>query len=374
VTPVTWEEIATDGPARTGWLETPHGRFQTPIFMPVGTRATVKTVDSADLESIGAGVVLANTYHLMLRPGADLVESHGGLHDFMGWDRGILTDSGGFQIFSLEPQIEETGASFRSVYDGRPVHLTPEEAVSIQEQLGADIAMALDICVGLPAARERVEEDMRRTLRWAERCLDAHRRPDQALFGIVQGGVDTDLRAESAAETARLGFPGFGIGGLSVGEPEEERNQALEAAVAELPDSKPRYVMGLGDPEGLLAAIGRGADMFDCVIPTRLARHGRALTSTGDFNLKRAEHSDDATPIDADCKCSTCGRYTRSYLRHLLKSGEITGMRLLTIHNLTYLTRLVADAATAIAEGRFEAHAAEVVARRSGSSLSGRTA
>jgi queuine tRNA-ribosyltransferase len=374
VTPVTWNEIATDGQARTGWLETPHGRFRTPIFIPVGTRAAVKTVDSADLESIGAGVVLANTYHLMLRPGAELVESQGGLHSFMGWDRGILTDSGGFQIFSLDPQVDEDGAYFRSVYDGRPVHLTPEDAVSIQEQLGADIAMALDICVGLPAPRERVEADMRRTLRWAERGLAAHARPDQALFGIVQGGVDTDLRAESAAETARLGFPGFGIGGLSVGEPEEERNLALEAAVAELPETKPRYVMGLGDPEGLLAAIARGADMFDCVIPTRLARHGRALTSNGDFNLKRVEHQDDAAPIDPECACPTCTRHSRAYLRHLLKSGEMTGMRLLTIHNLTYLTGLVTEAAEAIASGRFEAHAAEIKARRSGSSLSGRNA
>lgn len=364
--PVTWASIATDGAARTGWLDTRHGRLRTPLFMPVGTRAAVKAVDVGDLENLGVGLVLANTYHLMLRPGADIIAGLGGLHDFMGWKGAILTDSGGFQIFSLDPRIEESGATFRSVYDGSRVHLTPEDAVFKQEMMGPDIAMVLDVCVGLPAPNEVVEAEMRRTLRWAERCLSAHRRPDQALFGIVQGGVDPALRAESAAATAALGFPGFGIGGLSVGETVPERDRALEAAVAELPADKPRYVMGLGDPEGLLAAIARGADMFDCVIPTRLARHGRVLTSKGDFGVKRSEYRDDPLPIDPECPCPTCARHSRAYLRHLFKSGEMTGHRLLTIHNLWYIHGLMAGAAEAIARGDLEAFTADVVARRSG--------
>jgi queuine tRNA-ribosyltransferase len=361
-----WSPIATDGAARTGWLDTPHGRIRTPLFMPVGTRAAVKAVDSHDLETLGVGMVLANTYHLMLRPGADVIAGQGGLHAFMGWQGAILTDSGGFQIFSLEPAIDERGATFRSVYDGRQIELTPEEAVSLQESLGSDIAMVLDICVGLPAPREVVETQMRLTLRWAERSIGAHRRSDQALFGIVQGGVDPELRAESAVSTADLGFPGFGIGGLSVGESAPERNLALESTVAELPAGKPRYVMGLGDPEGLLDAIARGADMFDCVIPTRLARHGRVLTGNGDFNLKRAGFENDSLPIDPECKCPTCVRHSRAYLRHLFKSGEITGHRLLTIHNLWYIHGLMNDAAEAITRGGFDRFAVDTVARRAG--------
>lgn len=367
MTPVTWSPTATDGPARTGWLTTPHGRFRTPMFMPVGTRATVKTVDTGDLEMLGAGVILANTYHLMLRPGEDLVKEMGGIHDFMSWERGVLTDSGGFQIFSLDPKIEEEGATFRSVYDGARVHLTPEDSIRIQQDIGADIAMVLDVCVGLPSPREIVEREMRRTLRWAERCLAVHERADQALFGIVQGGADPELRAESAQETAALGFPGFGIGGLAVGESPEERNAALDVVNEHLPADKPRYVMGLGDPEGLLDAIARGADMFDCVIPTRLARHGRVLTADGDYNLKRAEFARDAGPLEEGCGCPTCGRHTRAYLRHLLGTRELTGYRLLTIHNLWYLFRLMEDASEAITSGRFEVFAGEVKARRAGS-------
>lgn len=332
--------------------------------MPVGTRAAVKAVDSDDLSAVGAEIVLANTYHLMLRPGADLIESLGGLHGFMSWDGPILTDSGGFQIFSLEPEITEKCATFTSVYDGARVDLTPEGAVSIQEQLGPDIAMVLDVCVGLPAPREEVEQQMRRTLRWAERCLDAHTREDQSLFGIVQGGVDPDLRAESAQETAALGFDGIAIGGLSVGEPAEQRNEALEAAVSELPDELPRYVMGLGDTEGLLEAIARGADMFDCVIPTRLARHGRVLTRTGDFNVNRVEHTDDARPIDSGCGCLTCSRYTRAYLRHLIRMKELSSHRLLTIHNLTYVLDLIAGAREAIEAGTFPAYVDAIHAAR----------
>jgi queuine tRNA-ribosyltransferase len=361
---ISWTPQTTDGNARAGVLATPHGEVSTPAFMPVGTRAAVKAVDTDDLLAIGSEIVLANTYHLMLRPGVDLIADLGGLHGFMSWDGPILTDSGGFQIFSLEPDIDEDGATFRSIYDGAVVHLTPEDAVSFQERLGPDIAMVLDVCVGLPAPREVVETQMRRTLRWAERCLEAHTRPDQALFGIVQGGVDPDLRAASARATAALGFEGLAIGGLSVGEPADERNAALMAAVSELPVEKPRYVMGLGDTDGLLDAIERGADMFDCVIPTRLARHGRALTSSGDFNVNLAGFTNDESPLDADCPCLTCSRYSRAYLRHLVRMRELSAHRLLTIHNLTYTHRLVAGARTAIVEGRLDCYVDEVRARR----------
>lgn len=365
---VTWTSKATDGAARSGILSTPHGEVRTPAFMPVGTRAAVKAVDSDDLHAAGAEIVLANTYHLMLRPGAGLIESLGGLHGFMSWEGPILTDSGGFQIFSLEPDITEDGASFSSVYDGARVDLTPEDAVRIQEQLGPDIAMVLDVCVGLPAPREEIERQMRRTLRWAERCLEAHRRQDQSLFGIVQGGVDLDLRAESARETAALGFDGLAIGGLSVGEPADQRNAALEAAVAELPDTRPRYVMGLGDTEGLLDAIARGADMFDCVIPTRVARHGRVLSRTGDFNINRTDFTQDDGPLDPGCRCLTCSRYSRAYLRHLVRMKELSSHRLLSIHNLTYVLDLVRQTREAITAGTFAEFNASVKAlRRDGS-------
>ena len=362
---VTWTSKAIDGGARSRVLQTPHGEVRTPAFMPVGTRAAVKAVDSDDLSAAGAEIVLANTYHLMLRPGADLIAELGGLHDFMSWDGPILTDSGGFQIFSLEPLITEEGAVFSSVYDGARVELTPEQAVGIQERLGPDIAMVLDVCVGLPAPRDEVETQMRRTLRWAERSLAAHRRPDQSLFGIVQGGTDLDLRAESAQKTAELGFEGIAIGGLSVGESADERNSALEAVVAELPDERPRYVMGLGDTEGLLDAIGRGADLFDCVIPTRLARHGRALTSIGDFNINKVGFHNDKSPLDSRCRCLTCRRYSRAYLRHLVRMNELSAHRLLTIHNLTYVFDLVSGAREAIEKGTFNDYVASVNGQRS---------
>jgi queuine tRNA-ribosyltransferase len=291
----------------------------------------------------------------------------GGLHEFISWPGPILTDSGGFQIFSLEPTISEDGARFRSVYDGASVDLTPEDAVRVQEALGADIAMVLDVCVGLPAPQKVVRAEMERTLRWAERCRAVHTRVDQALFGIVQGGIDPQLRAESAARTAQLDFPGFGIGGLSVGETVAERELALEAAVSELPAGKPRYVMGLGDTDGLLEAIRRGADMFDCVLPTRLARHGKVLTGQGDFNLRNAEFETDAQPIDDQCLCLTCRRYSRAYLRHLVRMKELSAFRLLTIHNLTYTLDLVRSAGEAIAEGRFGAFVDQTHNRRNGS-------
>jgi queuine tRNA-ribosyltransferase len=362
--PVQWIAEATDGRARAGHLQTPHGSVATPAFMPVGTRATVRAVDVDDLAATGTEMVLANTYHLMLRPGGQVIAELGGLHEFWGWRRPILTDSGGYQVFSLQPHIDEDGARFKSVYDGRVVHLRPEEAVAIQEDLGADIAMVLDVCVGLPAPREAVIEGMERTLRWAERSLDVHTRSDQGLFGVVQGGVDPDLRATSAAKTAALGFAGFGIGGLSVGESPVERNGALDAAINELPVDRVRYVMGLGDPEGVIQAIERGADLFDCVWPTRLARHGRVLTANGDFNLRRAEYLTDGRPLEDRCPCHTCRNHHRAYLRHLLVNNELAGFRLLSIHNLTYTMGLLHGIRQAITTGDVASHLAEIRTRR----------
>jgi queuine tRNA-ribosyltransferase len=321
--------------------------------MPVGTRGAVKAVDSDDLRALDAEIVLANTYHLMLRPGSESIEKLGGLHEFMNWDRPILTDSGGFQVFSLDPVIAEEGVSFRSALDGDAVSLTPESAVRIQEELGADIVMVLDVCVGLPAPVEVVKSEMERTLRWAERCIEAHQRPDQGLFGIVQGGVDPELRVFSARETAQMDFPGYGIGGLSVGESRSDRNLAIEAATSQLPPDRPRYVMGLGDTDGLLDAVARGIDMFDCVLPTRHARHGKVMTSAGDLKIRNQEHEHDNSPLDPACECLTCRNYSRAYLRHLFRMKEISAMRLLSIHNLSYLTNLMKGARQAISAGRF---------------------
>ena len=342
-----------DQGARTGFLHTAHGDVPTPAFMPVGTRAAVRGVDVDDLETVGADMVLANTYHLMLRPGASVIESFGGLHRFWGWPGPILTDSGGYQIFSLRPQISEAGARFRSTYDGSPVDLSPEGAVRIQEALGPDLAMVLDVCSALPASQQVLRSAMDLTLRWAERSLAVHERHDQALLGIVQGGIDPDLRVESATRTADLGFIGFGVGGLSVGESPAERNLALEATVASLPSDKIRYVMGLGDPIGVLEAIARGADLFDCVWPTRLARHGRVFTATGDYNLRRAEFITDERPLDPACSCYTCRTHHRGYLRHLLVVNELSAFRLISIHNLTFTLNLMVSARAAISEARF---------------------
>lgn len=360
----TWVETGRDGGARTGRLTLSHGVVATPAFMPVGTRAAVRAVDVTDLRAVGAEIVLANTYHLMLRPGARRVSELGGLHRFMGWDGPLLTDSGGYQILSLDPRIDETGAVFRSTYDGSVVHLTPEGAMEVQQLLGPDIAMALDVCLALPAPPAAIRQAMERTLRWEERALAVHTRSDQALFGIVQGGTDPALRAESARRTAALGFSGFGIGGLSVGESAAERDRALEATVPELPPGRVRYVMGLGDTEGVLAAIARGCDLFDCVWPTRLARHGRVLTADGDFNLRRAEFAADPRPLHPQCPCLTCRSHSRAYLRHLLTTKELAVHRALTIHNLTYTLGVLTEARDAIAGGGFEAFAAALTARR----------
>jgi len=332
--------------------------------MPVGTRAAVRAVGVDDLQAAGARMVLANTYHLMQRPGADLIDRRGGLHGFMGWSGPILTDSGGYQVFSLGPKVDEDGVTFKSTYDGSVVRLTPERAVEVQQELGPDIAMVLDELVGLPAPRDTVEAAMERSLRWAERALAHHTRPDQALFGIVQGGADSELRARSARETAALGFSGFGIGGLSVGETAEDRNAAIDAAVPELPADRIRYVMGLGDPEGVLDAVERGCDLFDCVWPTRLARHGKVLSRLGDYAIRRVEFAHDDRPIDPECACLTCRSHTRAYLRHLRVTEELLGHRLLSIHNLTYTFDVLSGARRAIADGRFTDYRQTVTAAR----------
>lgn len=353
-----------DGAARAGTVELAHGSVQTPAFMPVGTRGAVKGLDALDLAGVGAQMILSNTYHLLLRPGADTVAALGGLGAFQGWAGPTLTDSGGYQIFSLDPRITEQEAIFRSTYDGSEVRLSPEESMRVQQLLGADVAMVLDVLIGLPAPPEAVRAALEQTTRWSARARAAHTRPDQALFGIVQGGVDPNLRRRSARETVEIGFDGYGIGGLSVGESPEERNVALEATVPELPAAQVRYVMGLGDAEGVLDAIARGCDLFDCVWPTRLARHGRVLTPDGDYNLRRAEYANDPRPLHAECDCVACAQVSRAYLRHLLTTKELTVFRLLSIHNLTYTLGLMARTRAAIAAGEFTGHHQQVIERR----------
>ncbi|MDK1018912.1 MAG: tRNA guanosine(34) transglycosylase Tgt [Actinomycetota bacterium] len=362
--PVAWAATASDGPARRGVMTTPHGDVETPNFMAVGTRATVKSLDSEDLDRLGAQIVLANTYHLMLRPGEEVVAGLGELHGFMAWKNPILTDSGGYQVLSLHPVITEDELIFRSSYDGSRVVLTPERSVEIQEALGSDIAMVLDVPVRLPASRPVVQRAMQQTLRWAERSRAAKRRTDRALFGIVQGGADPELRRISAKETADIGFPGFAIGGLAIGETARARGAAIDAALEELPESAVRYVMGLGDTEGLLDAVGRGADLFDCVLPTRLARHGTALSRLGDISMKRSEWANDPRPIEPDCPCVACRRYSRGYIRHLVVTRELLGGRLLTLHNLTYTYRLMEEMRLHIASGSFAAFREHVTGMR----------
>jgi queuine tRNA-ribosyltransferase len=319
--------------------------------MPVGTRGTVRTLDAGDLADLDVAVMLANTYHLMLRPGADIVAAAGGLHRFSGWGGHLLTDSGGFQVFSLHPAVDDDGVTFRSTYDGSAHRLTPEDAVAVQEALGADIQMALDICPALPATPEVLRSAVDRTAAWAARARRAHRREGQAIFGIVQGGTDPALRGESAARTVELGFDGYGIGGLSVGEPRSEMLPALAAALAELPADQPRYLMGVGDPVSIVEAVALGVDMFDCVLPTRLGRHGTALTGGGKLQIRRADLARDLGPIDEMCPCRTCTRHCRSYLRHLFMVGEPSGPRLLTWHNLAWQLALMTDVRAAVAEG-----------------------
>ncbi len=358
---------ATDGRARTGTITTARGTIRTPVFMPVGTRGTVRTLSSADLEDLGAEIILGNTYHLMLRPGAELVAEMGDLHGFSSWPRHLLTDSGGYQVFSLGPKVTDDGATFQSTYDGSYHTLTPESAVAVQQLLGADIQMVLDVCPALPSTPPIVRAAVERTALWAARARAAQQPArdagsTQALFGIVQGGVDPELRAESAARTVEIGFDGFGIGGLSVGEPRHEMLPALDATTAVLPADQPRYLMGVGDPIGIVEGIALGVDMFDCVLPTRLARHGTILTDAGRMNLKNAKHARDPGPLDERCSCPVCARWSRSYLRHLLQVQEPTAGRLLTIHNVHWTLRLVERARDAIETGTLAALRAEVAA------------
>ena len=343
---------AIDGAARVGTITTARGTFRTPCFMPVATRGAVRHLSAVDLERLGFEVVLANTYHLSLRPGHRTVEDLGGLHGFMDWSGHVLTDSGGYQIFSLEPKVDDDGATFRSTYDGDLVRFTPESAVAAQEALGADIQMALDVCPALPSTPQVIRDAVERTAAWAARARAAHRRvEDQCLFGIVQGGVDVDLRAESAERAVALDFDGYGIGGLSVGESLAEMLPALEATTALLPVDQPRYLMGVGDPVGILEGIARGVDMFDCVLPSRLGRHGTVLTGTGRLNLRNQRFGTDDGPLDPDCGCEVCARHSRAYLRHLLKTDEPTGPRLLTLHNRAWLLDLVHRAGAAVRRG-----------------------
>ena len=347
---------ATDGDARATTIRTARGRIPTPCFMPVGTRGSVRALGTDDLERLGAPVVLANTYHLMLRPGADVVAELGGLHGMMDWSGHVLTDSGGYQVFSLDPRVDDEGAVFRSTYDGSTHHLTPESAVAIQRDLGADIQMVLDVCPALPAPTDVVRAAVDRTAAWAARAKAAMaparaEGSRQALFGIVQGGVSPALRRESATRTVDVGFDGYGIGGLSVGESRAEMLPALAAATEVLPADRPRYLMGVGDPVGLLEAIALGVDLFDCVLPTRLARHGTILTDDGRLNLRNARHARDDRPLDPTCGCPVCARWSRGYLRHLLNVAEPAAPRYLTIHNVWWLLRLVASARTAIEAG-----------------------
>ena len=358
--PITVEVTARDSGARATTARTPRGEIRTPCFMPVGTRAAVKHLTADDLRALGVQVVLANTYHLMLRPGVDAVASLGGLHRFMSFDGHVLTDSGGFQVFSLSPQVDDDGVTFRSVYDGSIHRLTPERAVEVQEALGADIQMALDVCPPLPSPPDVVRLAMERTASWAARAAAAHRREGQALFGIVQGGIDEALRRESARRSAEIGFAGYGIGGLSVGETREEMLPALAAATDELPTDRLRYLMGVGDPVSLVEAVAVGVDLFDCVLPSRLGRHGTLLTDAGRINLRNARFALDDSPIDESAPSPVSALYSRGYVRHLLSTDEPTGRRLLTLHNVGWLLRFVDRMRTSIESGRFEAFRASV--------------
>jgi queuine tRNA-ribosyltransferase len=358
--PFTFNLVATDGPARAGVFHTPHGSLQTPVFAPVGTQATVKALTPAQLSELGASLVLSNTYHLYLRPGADLVEQMGGLHNFAGWSNPMLTDSGGFQVFSLTKirKIDEEGVTFKSHIDGSMHRLTPEKSIEVQEKLGADIIMAFDECAP-PYDRAYNEQAMERTHAWAERCLRAKTRPDQALFGIVQGGVFHDLRERSAEWITARDFPGHAIGGLSVGETKTEMHAMIEVVNRILPEGKPRYLMGVGSPEDLVNAIARGIDIFDCVLPTRLARHQSAMTLTGRVNLLNTVHASDSSPIDPACGCYTCRNFSRAYLRHLLVAREMLASTLISIHNLYTLIHLMQMCRQAVIEQRFHSFAAQ---------------
>jgi queuine tRNA-ribosyltransferase len=357
---------ATDGAARAGTLHTAHGDVPTPAFMPVGTKATVKTVDPVELRALGTTILLGNTYHLHFRPGEDVIAELGGLHAFMGWDGPILTDSGGFQVFSLRDTLlaaDDDGVTFKSVYDGAAERFTPELAARIQTELGSDVAMCLDICPPAGVARRELEHAVRRTTLWAQRQRDLPRAPGQLRFAITQGGLDAGLRALSSAELAALDFDGYAIGGLSVGEERAPMFAATTEAAAALPAEKPRYFMGIGDPEGVIEVIARGVDMFDCVLPTRTARTGSALTWAGRLNMRNARFARDPRPLDDGCACPACVRFSRAYIRHLVNQEEILGLRLLSLHNLRFLLDLVAAARQSIERGAFASWSADALAR-----------
>jgi len=350
---VEFRQTAIENSARAGVATTHRGEYQTPCFMPVGTRGAIRHLSAQDYEELGARIVLGNTYHLMLRPGAQVVADLGGLGAFAGWKGLTLTDSGGFQVFSLNPDVDDDGVSFRSTYDGSMHRFTPESAIKAQELIGADIQMVLDVCAPLPSTDEVVRLALKRTSSWAKRARETHRRQDQSLFGIVQGGIDPVLRRESAKITADLDFDGYGIGGLSVGETREEMLVALAAAIEHLPKDRPRYLMGVGDPASLVEAVNLGVDQFDCVMQTRIGRHGTALTSNGKLNITRAEFTTSQDPIDAKCACSVCRRHTRGYIRHLFQVNEPTAARLVSLHNVAFTLDLMQQMRDAIINGEF---------------------
>lgn len=354
---VNYELVAEDRKtgARAGLLHTPHGVFKTPMFMPVGTQATVKTVTPEELEEMGAQIILSNTYHLFLRPGTELIHEAGELHRFMNWNKGILTDSGGFQVFSLGAmrKITEEGVYFRSFLDGSKQFLSPEISIRAQEDLGSDIAMAFDECIPYPADYEYARKSTERTTRWAKRCIKAHQRTDRGIFGIIQGGMYKDLRKQSAMEISSLPFDGMAVGGLSVGEPHDLMYDILEETIQWMPKGKARYLMGVGTPDCLVEGVARGVDMFDCVFPTRVARNGMAMVHTGRMNMKNKQYERDFRPIEESCGCYTCRNYTRAYIRHLYKSEELLVFRLVTIHNLYFLLQFMRDMREAIVQGNF---------------------
>jgi queuine tRNA-ribosyltransferase len=357
---------ATDGAARAGVLRTAHGDVPTPAFMPVGTKATVKSLHPDEVREAGARILLGNTYHLHFRPGADLIAELGGLHAFMGWDGPILTDSGGFQVFSLRDTIasvDDDGVTFRSIYDGATARFSPELVAAVQAQLGSDVAMCLDVCPPAGVSGVELEEAVRRTTVWATRQRAAPRAPGQLLFGITQGGFDRELRTRSIEEIAALEFDGHALGGLSVGEPRPQTMDAVEWAAPLLPPERPRYFMGIGDPAGILEVIARGIDMFDCVLPTRMGRTGTALTSEGRLNLRNARFAADPRPLDESCCCEVCTRFSRAYIRHLVNQQELLGLRLLSLHNLRFLLDLTSGARGAIEAGRLADFTSEMLQR-----------
>lgn len=355
---VTYELIKTDTrtKARRGRVTTPHGVIETPVFMPVGTAATVKAMRPEEVKELGAEIILSNTYHLYLRPGHEIVKAAGGLHKFMNWDKPILTDSGGFQVFSLGAmrKIREEGVEFRSHIDGSKHMISPEKSMEIQNALGSDIMMAFDECAPYPADRKYVKDSLERTTRWLKRCKEYHKNTDkQSLFGIMQGGMYPDLRKQSAEQIVELDLPGYAVGGLSVGEPKEIMYEVMDECVDYLPKNKPRYLMGVGSPDCLFEGVERGIDMFDCVLPTRIARHGMAMTSQGRVNIKNAKYEKDFTPLDPNCDCYTCRNYSKAYLRHLFKADEMLSSMLMTNHNLHFLVNTMKNIRKSIDEDRF---------------------